>query len=229
MTEFLFSPAPKPGGGYTTRAVFGDLLAEAALTTAAATAAGVTATQVETVIKTVLQGILSAAAGSGYAIDLYGLLRFRPTSGGSSEAVDGFNTPDDINADIALSFTAPAIAAWRAGLTLGNQGLVGKLTPQIDTIVNLKNGHDNEYSAGDMLELRGHLLRFDKSDSNQGVTFIKEDGSKVAATVYGSNTPSKVQALVPSALTGPVTVCLMAFINGSVRCFTYTDPITPSA
>jgi len=229
MSTFKFSPAPKSGGGYSTRAVFGAILQESTLTAAAAAEAGITAEKVEIVIKSVLNGILKAGADSGYSNELYGLLRFRPTSGGSADDPAAFNTAEDINADIALSFTSDAIAAWRPTLTLDNQGLVGKITPVISTIMNRKNRADNEYTPGDMIELIGDNLRFDESDTEQGVFFSPASGPDVRATVYGRNEPSMVVALVPTGLTGPQTVRIAAFINGSVRSFTYTDPITPSA
>jgi hypothetical protein len=228
MNKFKYSPAPQSGGGYTTRAVFGEPLTEATLTAAAAAAAGITPVQADTAIKAMLQGILAAATSGGYSTRLYGLMRSRPTAGGHSESPDGFNSAQDINAGVALAFTARTIAAWQEGLSLEDQGLVGKVTPVIDTVINLNNAHENEYTVGDMIELRGELLRFDKTDTGQGVVFIKPDGTKVRATVYGSNDPGKVQALVPAGLTGSLTICLMAFINGSVRCFTYTDPVTES-
>ena len=229
MSTFKFSPAPKSGGGYNTRAVFGEPVQESTLTAAAAAAAGVTAAQVETVIKNILNGMLTAGAGGGYATDLYGLLRFRPTCGGSADDPAAFNTAEEINADIALSFTSDAIAAWQATLTLDNQGTVGKITPVISTIMNRKNRADNEYTAGDMIELLGDNLRFDESDTDQGVFFAPASGPEVRATVYGRNDPVIVVALVPAGLTGPQTVRIAAFINGSVRSFTYTDPLTPSA
>ena len=229
MSTFKFSPAPKSGGGYSARAVFGAILQESTLTAAAAAEAGITAEKVEIVIKSVLNGILAAGADSGHSTELYGLLRFRPTSGGRKDDPADFNTAEDINADIALSFTSNAIAAWRATLNLDNQGTVGKVTPVISTIMNRKNGADNEYTAGDMIELIGDNLRFDESDPDQGVFFAPASGPEVRATVYGRNEPAMVVALVPAGLTGPQTVRIAAFINGSVRSFTYTDTITASA
>ena len=228
MSTFKFSPAPKTGGGYTTRAVFGDTLLESTLTAAAATAAGVTAAQVELVMKSVLNGILAAGAGSGYANNLYGMLRFRPTCGGSQADPLAFNTAEDINADIALSFTSTPMTTWRAGLALDNQGTVGKVTPVITTVMNFVNGADNEYTAGNMIEVVGENLRFDPADATQGVFLKPASGPEVRATVYGRNDPALITALVPAGATGPQTVRIAAFINGSVRSYTYTDTVTPS-
>ncbi len=228
MSTFKFNPFPKSSGGYTTRPVFGTLLQESALTTAAAAAAGVTAAQVETVIKSILNGILAAGAGNGHSTGLYGLLRFRTTSGGSQDDPQGFDTADEINADIALSFTADAIAAWRATLTLENQGTVGKLTPLISTVINFSNRADNEYTAGNMLEIVGENLRFDASDTEQGVFITPAGGAEVRLTIYGRNDPGMVTALIPAGTTGALSIRIAAFINGSVRSYTYTDPVTAS-
>ena len=229
MSTFKFNPFPKSGGGYTTRAVFGTPVQESALTTAAATAAGVTALQAETVIKSILNGILAAGADCGYSTDLYGLVRFRPTSGGSQSDLLAFDTADEINADIALSFTAAAISEWRATLTLENMGTVGKLTPLINTVVNFSNRADNEYTAGNMLEIVGENLRFDAADTEQGVFITPEGGAEVRLTIYGRNDPGMVTALIPAGTTGALSIRIAAFINGSVRSYTYTDPVTASA
>lgn len=229
MSTFKFSPAPKSGGGYSTRAVFGAILQESTLTEAAAAAAGITAEKVEIVIKSILNGILTAGADSGYSMGLYGLIRFRPTSGGSNDDPTAFNTAEEINADLALSFTKDAIAIWRAGLTLENQGTVGKITPIITTVMNFRNGADNEYTAGDMIEVVGDNLRFDPDDATQGVFITPASGPEVRISVYGRNDPAMITALIPAGTTGPLTVRIAAFINGSVRSFTYTDPITLSA
>jgi hypothetical protein len=226
MSTFKFNIIPKAGGGFRTQAVLGEQIDETALTAAIAAAATVTPAQAETVIKTFLAKIREAASGSGWAKELYGEFGFRPTCGGSKPSPDAFQNADEINADIALTFTSDAIADWKSGLTLESQGTKGFVTPIIATILCEENGAENHYVAGTMVRLIGTDLRFDKTDVTQGVFFIKADNTEVRATVYGPLNPSEVTVLVPAALTGTLRVRIAAFINGSIRSYTYSGSLT---
>ena len=74
--------------------------------------------------------------------------------------------------------------------------------------------------------LNGDNLRFDRADVTQGVFFRAGSAAEVRATVYGTVTPTSLSVLVPATLSGPLTVRVAAYINGSVRSFTYMTPIT---
>ena len=227
MSTFQYNVAPNPNGGFTTRPVLGNAVTAATLITPVAEAQGLTADKVTAVITGFLDGILAAAATGGFSQDLFGKVRFRPTSGGSKPAANGFNNPDEINAGVALSFTAEAIADWRATLSIESMGEVGKVSPIIDSITSQENGQQDHYVASTMIELSGSKLRFYKADSQQGVFIRTGNNAEVRCTVYGPITPTSVSVLIPSGTTGPQTVRIAAFINGSIRSFTYMDPITP--
>ncbi len=226
MPTFKFTPAPNPKGGFTTRAVLGTLIDQTALTAEIATATGVTPAQVEAVVTTLLSKLLTCSEGCGWSPGLYGSLRVRPTSGGSEPAPDAFHTAQDINADVALSFTADAIRDWRAGLSLESQGEVGLVTPVVDSILDIATGLADHYTIAGMIQLRGNNLRIKFSDPAQGVFFRSGASAEVRATLYGQNEPGILSAAVPTGLTGPLTVRVAAFINGSVRSYTYTHQIT---
>lgn len=225
MPTFKYNPAPKTGGGFTTRPVIGPEIDVPALDAAVAAETGVLPDKCVLVLQSYLQRLLTAAASGGQCTDIHGIFRFRPTCGGSKPHPDDFHTPDDINADVALSFTMDTIRAWRTTLSIESLGTLGKLTPQIDTIINRANGALNRYTPGQAIELVGENLRFDLADNAQGVFFIPASGPEVRATAYASNEPGKVDAFVPAAMTGPQSVRIAAFINGSVRSYTYTVPI----
>jgi Domain of unknown function (DUF4469) with IG-like fold len=227
MSTFKYNPAPKSTGGFTTRAALGDGVTQEFLTAEVATATGLTPVQVEAAVKTFLQKILACSTGCGWSNNLYDIVRFRPTSGGSNPQPDGFHNADDINADVAVSFTKDAITAWRAGLTLESMGEVGKVTPIIDTILNQDTGAADHYTPGSLIQLRGDNLKLNKTDVTQGVFFKAGAAAEVRATVYGDIEPTTLTVLVPANLSGPLTVRVAVFINGSVRSFTYTTPITP--
>lgn len=226
MSAFAYHSAPNPQGGFTTRPVLGNVISSDDFMAKVATGSGLTIEQASAAFDAILTTILDCGSGCGHATDIRGKLRFRPTSGGSSATPDGFNTAEEINADIALSLTAAARDAWRAGLTLESQGERGKLSPVIDSILSQENGAENHYVPGTLIVLNGDNLRFDKSDLNQGVFFRSGNNAELRATVYGTVTPGSLSVLVPATLSGPLTVRVAAHINGSVRSFTYMTPIT---
>ncbi len=223
---FKFNPAPNPNGGFTTRTAMEGAVTQEFLTHEVATATGLTPVQVEAAVKTFFQKILACATGCGWSNNLYDIVCFRPTSGGSSPQPDGFHNADDINADVALSFTKEAIEAWRATLTLESMGEVGKVTPVIETILNQDDGAVDTYAPGSLIQIRGDNLKLNKADLTQGVFFKAGAAAEVRATVYGDIEPQTLTVLVPAALSGPLNVRIAVFINGSVRSHTYTNVIT---
>ena len=62
----------------------------------------------EAVLRGFVHHLTSCSAGCIYSNNFLGLLRFFPTSGGSSPSPDGFLNAADINADIAITLTADA-------------------------------------------------------------------------------------------------------------------------
>jgi len=226
MNTFQYHPFPLSSGGFTTRLVFGPEIDVPALDAAVAAEAGVTPEKATLVLQSYLRRILAAGATGGQSTDIHGLLRFRATSGGSQPGPDDFHSPDDLNADVGLSFTKEAIRQWRTTLTLESMGLVGKVTPIVDGIFNMVNDASNQYTPGGLIQLRGDNLKFDKTDNAQGVFLQPAAGAEVRATSYGTIDPTNVILNVPAALSGPLTVRVAAYLNGSVRSFTYSIPIT---
>lgn len=229
MSTLKYTVGPLPGGGFTARAVRGGQVEEASMTTAIAAAAGIEAEKVPLVIQAFADQILQAAARSDWSPGLYSAFNFRPTCGGSQPMPNGFQTPDEINADIAISFSAEKIRQWRAGLSIQSMGEVGLITPIIDSILDITTGQQDKYTAANMIQIRGNDLRFQLSDTTQGVFFRSGSDAEVRATLYGQNEPSVISAGVPAALSGPLNVRVAAFINGSVRSYTYTHAITAVA
>ncbi len=227
MSTFQYNVAPNPNGGFTTRPVMGEILTEEALLAQVTAATSLTGEQARAVIVAFLDALLAAGATNGFSKGLFGKVSFRSTSGGSKPAANGFNNPDEINAGVALSFTAEAISNWRTTLPIQSMGEVGKVSPIIDSITSQENGQQDHYVAATMIELSGSKLRFDKADPQQGVFIRSGNNPEVRCTVYGPITPTSVSVLIPAGTTGPQTVRIAAFINGSIRSFTYMDPITP--
>ena len=122
--------------------------------------------------------------------------------------------------------TASAIGAWRPGLTIQNMGELGKLTPYVSSIISQENGQEDHYTPGTMILINGDNLRFNKADLTQGVFFRNGNNPEVRLSVYGPILPGSITALIPPGTTGAQTVRVAAFINGSVRSFTYMNAIS---
>lgn len=229
MPTFKYNIAPLSSGGFTTRAVRGVIIDETALLAHAASAASITPEQVKTALKDWFNQLLVSAADNGWSPSMLDdLVSCRPTSGGSAEQPTDFHNAADINADLGLTFTAEAIRQWQATLSLESLGEVGKLTPVIESIINQANGAIDQYTPGNMVQLRGDRLRLDPADPAQGVFFKDGGAAEVRTTVYGTQDPGAISVLVPAGLSGALQVRVAAFINGSVRSYTYTNAITQS-
>lgn len=229
MPTFQYNVAPNSNGGFTTRPVLGTLLTEPAFTQRMMDLTGLTKEQCESATDAVFDIICACATGCDHATDIRGRFRFRPTSGGSQTSPDGFDNADELNADIAISLTAPKRDAWRSGLTLESMGEVGKISPVIDSILSQENGQADVYVPGTMVVINGDNLRFDKTDVLQGIFVRSGSSAEVRLTIYGTVTPGSLSVLMPATLTGPQVVRVAAFINGSVRSFTYMTPLAQSA
>lgn len=226
MPTFKYNIAPKAASGFTTRVAKGATETTETMLNAVSTQTGVPQAQVEAVLRAFFNRVLACSAGCLWAPNVLDLVSFRPTSGGSSPLPDGFHNADDIKADVSLSFTAEAIRQWRSTLTLESLGEVGKVTPEIDSIIRQSDSAVNKYTPGGLIQLRGDYLDLNTTDPTQGVFFTPASGAEVRATEYASPTPQGIVVLVPAALSGTLSVRVASFINGSVRSYTYTSPLT---
>jgi len=226
---FKYNVAPLASGGFTARAVRGAQADEASMSAAIAAAAGVDSVKVPLVIQAFIQELLTCSCGSNWSPELYGCVSFRPTAGGNQAAPNDFHNADDINAGVSLTIAAEKLRVWRSTLALESLGEVGLITPVIDNILDITTGQQDKYTAANMIQLRGDDLRFKLSDVTQGVFFRSGSAAEVRATLYGQNEPSIVSCAVPAALSGPLQVRIAAYINGSVRSYTYTHLITAVA
>ena len=224
--KFKYNIAPLASGGFYTRAVRGTQADQTAITAHVAAAASITPAQVELAITSFFDRLIACSGGCEWSPELYGCVSFRPTSGGSKPLPTDFHDADDINADIAISLSADKIRAWRATLELESLGEVGKITPLIDSIINQATNAVDTYVPGSLIQLRGDNLRLNQTDLTQGVFFKAGAAAEVRATVYGTMDPGSISVLVPATLSGPLTVRVAAFINGSVRSYTYQNLIT---
>ena len=223
---FQYTVAPKSTGGFTCRAVRRAPADQTALVSSIAAENNITPEQALGAITGFFNKVLLCAAGCDWSPEMFGMITFRPTSGGTSPLPDGFHSADDINADVSISFTAETIRQWRTTLTLESLGEVGKITPVIDTIIRQSDMAVDKYTALGLCQARGDRMNLDPADTDQGIFLKPGAGAEVRVTDYAAITPQSIVFLVPTGLTGALTVRVATFINGSVRSYTYTNPLT---
>ena len=227
MSTFQYNVVPKSGGGFSTRPVLAAEFDDATIDNAVATATGLTAAQCTAVLTAYMGQFLACASGCGWSHDFHGLFSVRPTSGGSSTAPDGFHTPADINAAVSLSISPTRLDAWKAALSIQSMGQVGLLAPQVDSIINLHDASQDTYTSGEIIQLSGNHLDFDKTDTAQGVFYATAaaPGTKVRIPSYGSITAGQINAIMPAGLTGALTITVTTKMSNTLRSATYLHPI----
>ena len=198
---------------------------EALLSLISGTAA-VTPVQAEAVIRALVTHIQACSAGCAYTRKFLGILGFQPTSGGSAASPDGFHNAADINAGIAITLTRETIEDWQGTLILEHMGELGKLTPIIDSLINQATGALNIYTAGDLMQVRGDNLKFNRSNTLEGIFLTNAAGVETRCTIYADIEPQSFTFLIPPGTTGTQTVRMAAYISGSLRTFTYNAQIT---
>lgn len=223
---FQYNIAPKSSGGFTARAVFGPEIVESEIDAAVSAATGVPIEDCPRVLKEYLRQFLLCGAHSCWKHVAYGMIRLRPTCGGSETLPTDFHNAQDINADYSISYTREMIEQWQSTLALQSMGEVGIITPIIDTIINETNGSIDTYVPGGPIRIRGDHLRLDQTDLTQGVFFKAGAAAEVRAQFYSAMEPGQIVVTVPGTLSGALNVRIATFINGSVRSYTYTNVIT---
>lgn len=226
MSNFQFNTRQKSTGGFTTSVVLGEPVPEAELLARISTRAATTAEISESVLRAFVEEILTCGCGSHSVRNFLGLLSVLPTSGGSATSPTGFHNARDINANISISIQKERIDQWLETLTLEHMGELGKVTPIIDSMINQATGALNIYIAGNLMQVRGDNLKFNRSDPLQGIFLTNSAGVETHCTVYADIEPQSFTFLVPAGTTGPQTVRITAYINGSLRSYTYTALIT---
>lgn len=92
MSTFQYNTRQNSQGGYTTSAVKAQVIGDTELLNFIATEAGTTLENAEAVMRGFVRQVTLCSAGCSYNNNFLGLLRFFPTSGGSSPTPDGFFT-----------------------------------------------------------------------------------------------------------------------------------------
>lgn len=227
MSSFQYNVTPKAGGGFSTRPVLGPEFEDATIDNVVSVQTGVTADKCVAVLTAYIDQFLARAAGCEWSHDFHGLLGVRPTSGGASPLPDGFHTPVDIKAGVSISINPARLDAWQAILSIQSMGQVGLITPHVESIINLHDDSQDTYTGGEIMQANGDRLDFDKTDPALGVFYATAaaPGVKVRINSYGPISPTQINVIMPTGVTGPITLTVVIRVSGSLRSTTYLHTI----
>jgi hypothetical protein len=227
MSSFQYNVTPKAGGGFSTRPVLGPEFEDATIDNAVSVQTGVTADKCVAVLTAYIDQFLARAAGCEWSHDFHGVLGVRPTSGGASPLPDGFHTPVDIKAGVSISINPTRLDDWQASLSIQSMGQVGLITPHVESIINLHDDSQDTYTGGEIMQAGGDRLDFDKTDPLLGVFYATAaaPGVKVRINSYGPISPTQINIIMPTGVTGPITLTVVTRVSGSLRSMTYTRTI----
>lgn len=188
---------------YTTRPDLGPVVTQEEIVRQLQNFTNLTEGQILQVLDSLFQ-ILQTAALAGRPTEmLFGCFRISLSCGGAIEDLEQTLTIEDINPEVTIHLSSPFQKEFLANVTLERTGVAGERVPEIDYLINLTTENNNTYTPGGPLRLVGEDLKFQKSDTEQGVFFRSEaDGSEVRASLYIEVTKGNVVFMAPSDLTG---------------------------
>jgi hypothetical protein len=74
------------------------------------------------------------------------------------------------------------------------------LSPRIFSVASAQTGREGEAGLGDLIRVRGSRMKFDPTNSGQGLFFLSADGCERRASIYAHIQPSIVIAALPADL-----------------------------
>jgi hypothetical protein len=75
-----------------------------------------------------------------------------------------------------------------------------KTEPILTSWENFSSEIPGEVATGDLVEIRGAKLKFDKNELVQGLFFLKPDGSEIRATEYSKVGGNSITCKIPEGL-----------------------------
>lgn len=229
MSTLGYKVRPSSAGGWTTYLDLADDLGEDELLDRLAARTGQNPSLCRLVAAGFIDELIAAAREGRACPDLFGTLRSEPTSGGHADAPDGFHTAADLNLDLRIGLLPAARAALPVDLHIEKRGQQGPKTPIITGAWCCTTDLADRYTAGHMIRLRGHHLKHDYDDPEQGVFLTPLAGGPTHRCAGSrSNTKGRIIAIVPADLTGPLRVVVSARIENSLRSFEYGIHLQPA-
>lgn len=87
--------------------------------------------------------------------------------------------------------------------------------PKVRSAFSSETSEIGATKLGDILNVYGYNLKFDRANTLEGLFFIDQTGAETRATIYSQILPKTIAAAVPSSLTpGIYTLAVRSFANG---------------
>lgn len=135
-----------------------------------------------------------------------------------------FDGPDDTfdpsrhQVVIQVAATKELRDALKQDVTVSKQETVVP-APNLIEYTDFETGErDSIITPGSMGQISGHRLKFDATDTEQGIFFLAADGSETRVSVIGQNKPSNLMFMLPAGLTtGEYTLEVRSKVGENLR------------
>jgi hypothetical protein len=164
-----------------------------------------------------LERVVADSLASGLSVNL-GFINLKPSIKGKFSALD----EPFMKGKHKIRVTAVASGRLiRAVTEKANPSRVSSVTPgpEILRMHNSTLERPRVIRSGDLMELRGLRLKFNKEDTNVGVFFLKEDGSRIRAAEYSLINNTLVTFKAPEGLewNQPLVLEVKSYFGSEIR------------
>lgn len=135
-----------------------------------------------------------------------------------------FDGPDDIfdstRHSVAINIKPGKLIreVLKKGLTVEKQEAFTP-SPNLSEFTDFNSGEKNStVTPGGMAQILGYRMKFNPGIEENGIYFVKEDGTATKVTIIGQNKPSELMFLIPQELTsGVYTLEVRNKVGKSIR------------
>jgi hypothetical protein len=157
--SFHYTVVPKASGaGVSTRVSYQEDYTEDQLVADVAAEQSLTPQQVTAVGTGLLQRIIAAARDTRRTRNLFDLITFLPTCGGSQDGPDFMPSPAAINVGINGNLTPDGQALFENGMTFQRDGVDGAKTPLIERVYDATARQRDQYTPGGGFKIGGNAF-----------------------------------------------------------------------
>jgi hypothetical protein len=145
-----------------------------------------------------LNRVVTENLSQGRSVNLE-FVNLRPSVKGFFDSPDETFQKEKHKISISVSATGEIIRKVNLEAT-PTRVVANRSEPNLTSWVNLSIEGSVNPSVGQLIEVRGSRLRFDKNDPRQGIFFIKDDGSSIRATEYSNIGGNRVSLKLPEGI-----------------------------
>ncbi|WCL51255.1 DNA-binding domain-containing protein [Leptospira sp. GIMC2001] len=182
---------------YLPKTVFSGSLSGSSLIQAVCKGSTITSSDCLAVLEN-LNIVIAENLSQGRTVNL-GFVNFKPTVKGSfSSPAEPFSSEKH---QIKVSVSAAGDLVRRVNLNASTARITAvKAEPIITSWANLSLEGIESFLVGHLVEFRGAKLKFTKTDTNQGIFFVRSDGTEIRATEYSGIGGNAIGCKIPEGL-----------------------------